>query len=79
MLEPILSDEQRELLAIERRLLAEVAAGLERTEEATDDDRRALADSILQLDELFLIVVVGEFNAGKSAFVNALLGEPLLA
>jgi small GTP-binding protein len=79
MLEPILSDEQRELLAVERGLLAEVAAGLERTEEATDDDRRALADSMQQLDELFLIVVVGEFNAGKSAFVNALLGEPLLA
>ena len=30
--------------------------------------------SIRQLDELFLLVVVGEFNAGKSAFINALLG-----
>jgi small GTP-binding protein len=33
---------------------------------------------ILQLDELFLMVVVGEFNAGKSALVNALLGEKVL-
>ncbi len=43
--------------------------------------REALAtlqDAILQLDELFLIVVVGEFNAGKSALVNALLGEKVL-
>ena len=43
--------------------------------------REALAplqDAILQLDELFLMVVVGEFNAGKSALVNALLGEKVL-
>ena len=32
--------------------------------------RRKLED----LEELFLLVIVGEFNAGKSAFVNALLG-----
>lgn len=31
-----------------------------------------------QLDELFLLVVVGEFNAGKSAFINALIGQPLM-
>jgi small GTP-binding protein len=78
MLEPILTDEQRELLAVERELLAEVAAGLERAE-AAEDDRRALADSVQQLDELFLLVVVGEFNAGKSALINALLGEQVLA
>jgi small GTP-binding protein len=30
------------------------------------------------LDELFLLVIVGEFNAGKSAFINALLGQALL-
>lgn len=34
-----------------------------------------LSTSIGQLDELFMIVVVGEFNAGNSAFVDALLGE----
>jgi small GTP-binding protein len=41
----------------------------------TAPDLAALVDSIRQLDELFMVVVVGEFNAGKSAFVNALLGE----
>ncbi|NJN54095.1 MAG: hypothetical protein HC804_04660, partial [Anaerolineae bacterium] len=40
-------------------------------------DRTALADSIRQLDDLFLLVVTGEFNAGKSAFINALLGQTL--
>lgn len=78
MLEPILTDEQRALLAEERELLAEVAAGLERAE-AANDDLRTLSDSVQQLDELFLLIVVGEFNAGKSALINALLGERVLA
>jgi small GTP-binding protein len=78
MLDPILTDEQRELLADERELLAEVGAGLERSD-APADDLRTLAESTGQLDELFLLVVVGEFNAGKSALINALLGERVLA
>ena len=45
---------------------------------AAADDRAALAASIRQLDELFLIVIVGEFNAGKSAFINALLGRSVM-
>ncbi len=39
--------------------------------------RAALVDSIRQLDELFLLVIAGEFNSGKSAFINALLGQSL--
>lgn len=74
---PILDREQEELLASERDLLARLRGALER-HEASPEDRRALADSARQLDELFLLVVVGEFNAGKSTFVNALLGEDLL-
>jgi small GTP-binding protein len=53
-----------------RETLAEFGAGAE--------DRAALAASIHQLDELFLIVIVGEFNAGKSAFINALLGRSVV-
>jgi len=45
---------------------------------ATEHDRSALLSSIRQLDELFLLVVVGEFNAGKSAFINALTGQQVL-
>ena len=78
MLEPILTDEQRELLKAERELLAEVHAGLERSE-IPAAELGALLDSVGQLDELFLLVVVGEFNAGKSALINALLGREVLA
>jgi small GTP-binding protein len=60
----------RELLAQLRETLAEFGAA--------PDDRAALAASIRQLDELFLIVIVGEFNSGKSAFINALLGRSVL-
>jgi small GTP-binding protein len=45
---------------------------------ASGADQTALAASIRQLDELFLLVVVGEFNAGKSAFINALVGATVL-
>src|SRR3954468_5630496 len=45
---------------------------------ASTADRAALTASIRQLDELFLVVIVGEFNAGKSAFINALLGQQVL-
>ena len=45
---------------------------------ATDADAKTLAAAVAQLDDFFLLVIVGEFNAGKSAFVNALVGEKLL-
>jgi small GTP-binding protein len=41
-------------------------------------DLNALRQAETDLEELFLLVVVGEFNAGKSAFINALLGEDVL-
>jgi small GTP-binding protein len=37
-----------------------------------------LKDSLKQLDELFLVVIVGEFNSGKSAVVNAMLGNTVV-
>lgn len=73
-----LSAEERALVADERALLDDLRASLERFG-ATEDDRTALANSIRQLDELFLLVVAGEFNAGKSAFLNALLATDVLA
>jgi len=73
----ILGPAQQELLREERRLLNDLRAALLRFG-ATDENLAPLERSIEQLDELFLLVVVGEFNAGKSAFVNALAGEPLM-
>jgi small GTP-binding protein len=65
------------LLDETRRLVAEIASGLDAigVDEAI---RKALADSREQLALPFLLVVVGEFNSGKSAFVNALLGARIL-
>ena len=37
-----------------------------------------LEDALARLSDLFLAVIVGEFNAGKSSVVNALLGGPFL-
>ncbi|MEZ4573283.1 MAG: dynamin family protein, partial [Thermomicrobiales bacterium] len=37
-----------------------------------------LRDARRQVETLFMLVVVGEFNSGKSAFINALVGEPIM-
>ena len=75
-MELILNAEQDELLKQTRDILGHLREVLAETE-ATSSDRKALSDSVRQLDELFLLVVAGEFNSGKSAFINALLGEQL--
>ena len=78
MLQSILTDAQAKLLREEKEALADVRVALSNL----DTPREALntlQDALLQLDELFLLVVVGEFNAGKSALVNALLGARVLA
>jgi len=42
---------------------------------AVEDDINTLKTSLDRLDKLFSLVVVGEFNSGKSSFLNALLGQ----
>jgi small GTP-binding protein len=73
----VLSDRQDALLREERGLLLRLRTALARIG-ASGEQESALDQSIAQLDELFLLVVVGEFNAGKSAFINALVGQSLL-
>jgi small GTP-binding protein len=73
----ILDAQQEHLLTDERRLLNELRLSLTKFD-ASPEDVDTLGDAIHQLDEIFLLVVVGEFNAGKSAFINALLGKSLL-
>ncbi len=77
MVQRVLHREHEELLAEDRRLLAELARALAGFD-AADDDQRTLASAVERLDELFLLVVAGEFNAGKSAFINALVGREVL-
>ncbi|MGW8249376.1 MAG: dynamin family protein, partial [Anaerolineales bacterium] len=73
----ILNEKQEALLVEERRLLNDLRVAMVQFG-AGEADESALAQSIHQLDELFLLVVVGEFNSGKSAFINALLGKKVL-
>ena len=74
---PLLRPDDQQLVDDEREALERLLDVLVRLE-ATPDNLDALRRSIRQLDELFLVVVVGEFNAGKSAFINALLGADVL-
>jgi small GTP-binding protein len=70
-------DERREALVDREQALLEGLVGFLKDFGAPSEDvdlvRRALSD----LEELFLLVIVGEFNSGKSAFVNALLGAEI--
>jgi len=47
-------------------------------QKADSNDLELVRDLLIQIDDLFLIVVAGEYNSGKSAFINALLGENIL-
>ena len=61
------------------RLLVEAGEHVARIPPDGPADRARLFDAANDLREMFLLVtIIGEFNAGKSTFVNALLGEPLL-
>ncbi len=78
MRQTMLTNEQLLHLEQEKTALSEVYQRLSRFDlppEALETLRKA----INQLDELFLVVVVGEFNSGKSALINALLGQRVLA
>jgi len=78
LLRTVLDEKQAEWLREERRRLQELSVILAGFETAPED-MATLQKSLLQLDELFLLVTVGEFNSGKSAFINALLGQRFLA
>lgn len=63
----------------EIRLLTEIADLIADLGDSAGDDRRRLMDVAQDLREAFyLVVIIGEFNAGKSTFVNAVLGDELL-
>ena len=77
MREGILSNDELLFLQKEKRTLNDLHKTLGNFN-LPSDDLAKLRSAIDQLDELFLIVAAGEFNAGKSALVNALLGERVL-
>lgn len=77
MREGILSNDELLFLQKEKRTLNDLHKTLGNFN-LPSDDLAKLRNAIDQLDELFLIVAAGEFNAGKSALINALLGERVL-
>lgn len=42
--------------------------------QADEKDTELVSDMIIRLDDILMIVVAGEYNSGKTAFINALLG-----
>ncbi|HEU5041009.1 MAG TPA: dynamin family protein [Gemmatimonadales bacterium] len=75
----ILSDREQELRAREGELLDRLAGALERFgADVAATDLQRFREAREQLSGLFLLVVAGEFNSGKSSFINALLGERVL-
>lgn len=75
----VLSKREQEIRAREQELLERLASALERFgSDVADDDLRRFYEAREQLTGLFLLVIAGEFNSGKSSFINALLGERVL-
>ena len=74
---PLVNAAIQGLLTRERVLLADLQSFLD-TQGAPAAAVQQARQSVRDLDEAFLLVVVGEFNAGKSSFINALLGDAVL-
>lgn len=62
------------LVRREGQLLVQLRETLER-EQA--EERRRVEDLLATLEDLFTVVIVGEFNAGKSSLINVLFGAKL--
>jgi small GTP-binding protein len=70
----VVNPEVQALLRRESNLLVELRETLEREQV---EERRRVDELLATLEDLFTIVVVGEFNAGKSSLINALFGSKL--
>jgi small GTP-binding protein len=76
----MLTERQAALLDQERRVLSRLRDALQHFGvDVAPNDTHTLDETIAHLDELFLLVIAGEFNSGKSSFINALLGDKVLA
>jgi small GTP-binding protein len=77
MVKAILQERQRVLLQQEKNIAVDLANCLENFE-GGEPYEKTLRQITATLDDLFLLVIVGEFNAGKSACINALLHNAVL-
>ncbi|XP_027115677.2 probable transmembrane GTPase FZO-like, chloroplastic [Coffea arabica] len=73
-----LEERERQLVETERSLLLDARDVIQQAAPLMEEVS-LLMDAVSQLDEPFLLVIVGEFNSGKSTVINALLGEKYLS
>jgi small GTP-binding protein len=72
-----LPQDTRELLNRERLALADLRTLLGRLD-AEPSDLDELKTALRNLEDIFLLVVCGEYNSGKSTLINALLGAEVM-
>jgi small GTP-binding protein len=72
-----LNDATRQVIQDERGVLAELHGLLSKLE-ASEKDLSDLKIALSDLEGIFMLVVCGEYNAGKSSLLNALLGQKVM-
>lgn len=71
----VLTDKEKTLLEQEKSVLSQVKNFFVQVQK--EEMVKNIENLIQHLDELFLLVVVGEVKSGKSSFVNALFGQKI--
>lgn len=69
----LLQDNHKTIINDEREMLTELYSTLQSIG-VTQDELDLVADTRSRIDDLFMVVICGEFNAGKSTFINSILG-----
>ncbi|KAL1216542.1 putative transmembrane GTPase FZO-like [Cardamine amara subsp. amara] len=72
-----LEDKQKQIVEMEKSVLSETIEIIQKAAPLMEEVS-LLIDAVSRIDEPFLMVIVGEFNSGKSTVINALLGKRYL-
>ncbi|GJN14327.1 hypothetical protein PR202_gb01138 [Eleusine coracana subsp. coracana] len=72
-----LDEKVAQLIEMEKPILSEAVTVIRKAAPMMEEVE-LLVDAASRLSEPFLLVIVGEFNSGKSTFINALLGRQYL-
>ncbi|XP_038887624.1 probable transmembrane GTPase FZO-like, chloroplastic [Benincasa hispida] len=72
-----LEDREKQVIETEKLVLREAINVIQKAAPLMEEVS-LLNDSISQIDEPFMLAIVGEFNSGKSTVINALLGRRYL-
>ncbi|XP_031744115.1 probable transmembrane GTPase FZO-like, chloroplastic isoform X2 [Cucumis sativus] len=72
-----LEDREKQVIETEKLVLREAINVIQKAAPLMEEVS-LLNDSVSQIDEPFMLAIVGEFNSGKSTVINALLGRRYL-